>query len=50
MSQFIPVIRVWNGTQFIEAARVIIGGSAWWLGNLAVALRDFLGQGRRRGW
>jgi hypothetical protein len=43
MSQFIPVIRVCNGIPFIEVTRKIIGRSAWWLGNLAVALRDFLG-------
>ena len=44
MSQFIPVIRAWNGTQFIEAARVIIGGSAWWLGNWPLLSAIFLGK------
>ena len=38
-------------TEEVErATREITGLGAWWLGNLAVALRDFLGQGRRRGW
>ena len=50
MSQFIPVIRVYNGVPFIEDTRAITGLGAWWLGNLAVALRDILGQGRYRGW
>jgi hypothetical protein len=34
----------------VRATRDITGGCAWWLGNLAVALRDFLGHGRPRGW
>jgi len=34
----------------VRATRDITGRCAWWLGNLAVALRDFLGQGRPRGW
>jgi len=34
----------------VRATRDITGRCAWWLGNLAVALRDFLGHGRPRGW
>ena len=34
----------------VRATRDITGRCAWWLGNLAVALRDFLGHGRLRGW
>jgi hypothetical protein len=33
--------------EVVQATREITGLGAWWLGNLAVALRDFLGQGRR---
>ena len=50
MSQFISVIRVCNGVPFIEDTHEITGLGAWWLGNLAVALPDILGQGRCRGW
>ena len=36
--------------EVVRSTREITGLGAWWLGNLAVALRDFLRQGRRRGW
>ena len=36
--------------EVVQSTCEITGLGAWWLGNLAVALRDFLGQGRRRGW
>ena len=35
--------------EVVRATREITGGFAWCLGNLAVVLRDFLGQGRHRG-
>ncbi|MDP7010182.1 MAG: glycosyltransferase [Verrucomicrobiota bacterium] len=33
--------------EVVQATRAISGSCAWWLGNLAVALRAFLGQSRR---
>ena len=36
--------------EVVRSTREITGLGAWWLGNLAVALRDILGQGRCRGW